>query len=45
MKKNNNNINVCWAEQEGGSLIPSSEKPRTLGVRDPRCDPKNSVWV
>ena len=26
-----------------GSLIPSCEKPGTLGVRDPRCDPKSYV--
>ena len=26
-----------------GSLIPSGEKPRTLGVKDPRCDLKSSI--
>ena len=26
-----------------GPLIPSGENPRTLGVRDPQCDPKRSV--
>ena len=36
-------INVCWVEQEGGPLIPSGEKPRTLGIRDPQCDHKRSV--
>ena len=31
-----NIINVCWAN-------PSGEKLGTLGVRDPRCNPKRSV--
>ena len=34
---------MCVGRSKKGALIPSGEKPGTLGVRDSRCDLKSYV--